>query len=257
MTSGIYKIENKVNGKVYIGKSINIKNRLRSHKCALSKADNVEGRTNHLLFFAVKKYGITNFTFDILEQLDISDSPLDREYLSQREIFFIDLYDSCNRNKGYNLVRTSPTVFATKEETRLSLSIRNTGDNNPNFGNRWTEEQKQNMSSIKKQQIKDGIYDWMKTEEWRKKLSNNSKKLWEDIDKKKKMADKVAEVNSKLRFYEYDKTTKELKRIWESMSEIIKAYPDYFKIAIYSVCNGYKKSYRGSIWRSEVKCDTL
>lgn len=257
MISGIYKIENTINGKVYIGKSIDIPSRFRSHKWALRQENNDEGRASRLLYNSVQKYGIEVFTFEILEQLEITESPEDRQYLSDREIFYIDKYDSCNRDKGYNLIRESPTLYATKEETRRLLSSSNTGENNPNFGNRWSEDQKQSMSEIKKKQIADGMYDWMKTDEWRTKLSENTKRLWQDEDKKKAMAIKVAEVTSKLRFYEYDKVTKELKRVWDSMSDILKEHPDYFKIAIYSVCNGYKKSYRGSIWKSERKCDTL
>ena len=34
------------------------------------------------------------------------------------------------------------------------------------------------------------------------------------------------------------------------MLEIIDKYPDFHKIAIYSVCNGWKKSYRGFVWKS-------
>lgn len=257
MISGIYKIENKIDGKVYIGKSLNIPSRFRSHKWALRQENNDEGRASRLLYRAVQKYGIENFTFEILEELSVSESPEDRQNLSDRELFYIDKYESCNRDKGYNLIRESPTVFATKQETRQRLSTANKGERNPNFGNRWSEEQKQKMSDIKKEQMSSSLYAWMRTEEWRTKISENASRLWQDEAKKKAMALKVSEATSKLRFYEYDKVTKELKRVWESMSEIIQAHPDYFKIAIYSVCNGYKKSYRGSIWRSEEKCDTL
>ena len=257
MISGIYKIENKVNGKVYIGKSINIPNRFRAHKWSLRQENNAEGRANKLLFYAVKKYGIDNFTFDIIEQLEITDDPEDRDLLSKREIHFIDLYDSCNSEKGYNLQRESPTLYATKEEVKLKISQLNKGERNPNFNNRWSPAQKQQMSEIKKRQIKEGLYDWMNTEEWKKKVSEKSIEQWKDPEKKKSMALKVSEATSRLRFYEYDKKTNELKRVWESISEIQREYPTYFLIAIYSVCNGYKKSYKGSIWKSERKCDTL
>lgn len=257
MISGIYKIENKTNGKVYIGKSLNIYNRFRTHKWALRQKDNADGRTNKLLFYAVKKYGIDNFTFDILEQLNITDRPEDRDLLSKRELHFIDLYDSCNSNKGYNLQRESPTVYATKEEVKLKISQLNKGEKNPNFNNRWSMEQKQQMSEIKKRQIKEGLYDWMQTEEWKKKVSDKSVEKWKDPERKKAMALKVSEVTSRLRFYEYDKKTKELKRVWESISEIKREHPTYFLIAIYNVCNGHKKSYKGSIWKSERKCAKL
>ena len=37
MTIGIYQIQNKINGKIYIGQSINIKKRLKQHLRDLKK----------------------------------------------------------------------------------------------------------------------------------------------------------------------------------------------------------------------------
>lgn len=64
------------------------------------------------------------------------------------------------------------------------------------------------------------------------------------------MARKVAEVTANLSFEQYDKKTGELVGTYRNMLEIIDKYPDFHKIAIYSVCNGWKKSYRGFIWKS-------
>lgn len=253
MTAGIYKITNTLNGKVYIGKSINIEARFRSHKWALRQENNKDRKANTLLFYAVKKHGIENFTFEIIEELTISISIKDREYLSEREIYYIDLFECCSRDKGYNLRRDSPTILELSQMQKEAMSNLMSGENNPNFGHRWSEEQKEAMSIIKKRQIEEGLYDWMRSGEWRKKLSDNSKRLWKDEDKKKQMAIRVAEATSKLRFYEYDKNTMELKRVWESMNEILQEHPDFHRISIYSVCNGHKKSYRGSVWRSEQK----
>ena len=69
---------------------------------------------------------------------------------------------------------------------------------------------KLSMSILKKQQIAEGVYDFMKTQEWRDKLSAWSKETWEDEEKKAIMSRKVAEVKSTLRFEQYDKTTGEL-----------------------------------------------
>jgi hypothetical protein len=92
-------------------------------------------------------------------------------------------------------------------------------------------------------------------DEWKSKISEASKKMWKDEDKKKAMADKVSKTRSEkgFRFYQYDKKTLELVKVWESMVDILSENPDYHNIAIYSVCNGYKKSYRGFIWRKESK----
>lgn len=60
---GIYKIRNCINGKVYIGQSINIKNRWKAHK------DNITTIYNHPLYNAFRKYGISNFEFSIIEEV--------------------------------------------------------------------------------------------------------------------------------------------------------------------------------------------
>ena len=59
---GIYKIENKVNGKVYIGQSIDIEKRWKSHISYLNKGIH---RNKHLQS-AWDKYGEGNFDKKIL-----------------------------------------------------------------------------------------------------------------------------------------------------------------------------------------------
>ena len=57
---GIYKITNKLNGKVYIGQSINIKQRWKQHRTnATVRKEN--------LYLAFQKYGLENFSFEVLE----------------------------------------------------------------------------------------------------------------------------------------------------------------------------------------------
>lgn len=97
------------------------------------------------------------------------------------------------------------------------------------------------------------MYDWMKSPEWKAKLSKNSKLLWKDEEKKAAMAEKVAEAKSILKFYQYCKISGELIREWNSIREIMLEHPDWHDKAIYGVCNGHKKSYRGFTWKSEKK----
>jgi group I intron endonuclease len=60
--SGIYKIENLINGKCYIGSASNFSKRWRNHKCLLS---NNKHHSIHLQR-AWNKYGQQNFKFEIL-----------------------------------------------------------------------------------------------------------------------------------------------------------------------------------------------
>ncbi len=89
MAIGIYKQENKLNGKIYIGQSVNIQKRYQQHLYdALNRCEEGTG-----VDFAIKKYGIENFDFDIVEEC-----PVDK--LDEREQQWIAYYDSYNN--GYN-----------------------------------------------------------------------------------------------------------------------------------------------------------
>ena len=87
MTCGIYKIENQLNKKCYIGQSINIEHRFAKHKCA---------KDDFYIHRALKKYGIENFTFKILEECSQNE-------LNDKEQFYIKTYNSLVPN-GYNMI---------------------------------------------------------------------------------------------------------------------------------------------------------
>lgn len=64
---GIYKITNLTNNKVYIGQSINILKRFRDHKqIAFDKRSHCY---DYPLYRAIRKYGIENFKFEIIEEV--------------------------------------------------------------------------------------------------------------------------------------------------------------------------------------------
>lgn len=86
MKGYIYKITNKVNGKSYIGQTrYTVEFRWRQH---IHKKDNVYFHN------AIHKYGIDNFTIEILEECKYED-------LNSREIFYIAKYNTFK--EGYNL----------------------------------------------------------------------------------------------------------------------------------------------------------
>lgn len=82
---GIYKITNKINGKSYIGQSIDILQRWSQHKRSKD--------FNNPLYLDMEEYGQQNFIYEIIEEC------LRRE-LNEKEKFWINYYDSY-RN-GYN-----------------------------------------------------------------------------------------------------------------------------------------------------------
>lgn len=91
MKTGIYKIENKVNGKVYIGQSKSIEIRWEHHKNRLRSGKH---HSNHLQR-AWDKYGSDNFDFSIIEECELCD-------LNKRETYWIKAFKSGDRNFGYN-----------------------------------------------------------------------------------------------------------------------------------------------------------
>ena len=63
---GIYKITNIINNKCYIGKSKDIENRWQYHKDYKNNAREY----NKPLYKALRKYGVENFNFEIVEELN-------------------------------------------------------------------------------------------------------------------------------------------------------------------------------------------
>ena len=90
---GIYKITNNINNKSYIGKSSDIEERWNYH---ISRY-NQEKEWDKPLYRAFRKYGIENFSFEILE---ILENEYD-ELANQREKYWIAFYQTYGAT-GYN-----------------------------------------------------------------------------------------------------------------------------------------------------------
>jgi group I intron endonuclease len=116
MSSGIYKITNTINGKVYIGSAIDIKQRFRTHKHLLK---NNKHFNNHLQA-SWNKHKEYAFTFEVLEYC-----LLVREDLINKEQYYIDLLECCNPLKGYNKKPHASSSLGIKisAQGRLNMSI--------------------------------------------------------------------------------------------------------------------------------------
>ena len=121
----IYKYTNKINGKVYIGQTNNLQKRFNGHK---SEAFNPKSKGYNLPFHcAIRKYGIKNFIYEVLEEIEDGES---QDFINDREIFFIAFYHSLTTENGYNLTMGGdgcPKLPLTYEE-KLSRSKLFTGD---------------------------------------------------------------------------------------------------------------------------------
>lgn len=144
----IYKITNNLNGKTYIGQTRgSLQARMRCHKSESKKS-----RSNQPIHKAIRKYGIENFKIQILEE----NIPT-RSLLNEREIYYISLYKSTNRENGYNV------------SVGGSDGLMLTGDKNPMFGKKRKDVSERNTKN-KDKTLKE-IYGEEKALEIKQKLS--------------------------------------------------------------------------------------
>ena len=93
--AGVYKITNTITGDFYIGSSQDIKHRWAAHKCVSVWKQ----RPGMKLYQAFIKYGLNNFTFDIIEET---------AELHNREQYYIEKLNPSYNNlyaKGRNIER--------------------------------------------------------------------------------------------------------------------------------------------------------
>lgn len=133
--TGIYCIENLINGKKYIGQAVDIAARWRHHRCLLDK-----GKHHSIaLQRAWNKYSDNNFKFYVLEECEA-------ESLSDCEIKWIKQLDTYKH--GYNMTAGGEGQLGRPQtpEQRKHLSEINMGPLNPNYGLKRSLETRQKMS---------------------------------------------------------------------------------------------------------------
>jgi len=123
MKSGIYKYQNIIDGKLYIGSAVDFIDRWNVHKYALKNQKHHSSRLQN----AVNKYGIENFEFKILEEVE----PIKKKLL-EREQYYLDFYKSYEEDKGYNIARATRS---------------------PMFGRNHTKETRNHLSKVRKGEI--------------------------------------------------------------------------------------------------------
>ena len=87
---GIYKITNLLNKKSYIGQSVDISNRIKTHiKCGLG----IDTPPTNKFYQSLQEIGVWNFSFEVLEKCS-------KEKLNEKEKYWIDFYKTTDY--GYN-----------------------------------------------------------------------------------------------------------------------------------------------------------
>lgn len=111
---GIYSIENIINHKKYIGQSVNVEHRWYCHRSDLKN----KKHDNDYLQKSWNKYGEENFQFRVLEQCP-------RDMLNEKERYYIDLYNTMNRDYGYNLKSGGQDRNYVTDDIKKKISIAN------------------------------------------------------------------------------------------------------------------------------------
>lgn len=114
---GIYKFENNINHKVYIGQSCSVETRYSQH---FHNHKNKKLHDYNTKFYrALRKYGFENFTFSIIEQKeDYSKQELNE--LEQKWIAYYNSYEN-----GYNSNRGGERVTERGEEHPMAKLTNN------------------------------------------------------------------------------------------------------------------------------------
>jgi len=119
----IYKATNQINDKSYIGQTTKkLSKRIYNHQ---------KSKRNLPFYNAISKYGIKNFTWEVLEKCD------NQKQLNEMEFHYIKQYNTLSPN-GYNLTQGFGNTTTGYKFTKQQLEKRSKmmiGKNNPNYGN--------------------------------------------------------------------------------------------------------------------------
>lgn len=132
---GIYLIKNKINNKCYIGQSINIQKRIKTHCNAL----NNNTHPNKHLQSSWNKYDESNFEFKILKCCK-------SKYLNRFEKLFIRKYDSFYNGYNNTLGGESMLGYKHTDETKEKMRQKRLGKTSYWKGKKLSDEHKRKIS---------------------------------------------------------------------------------------------------------------
>lgn len=134
----IYKYTNKINNKVYIGQTTRERLRKYEHKKAT--------KDNTYFHKAVLKYGIDNFSYEILFKVTGWDKDLVCKVLNMWESYYVALYQSNSIDYGYNLTSGGDSCYSTTEYAKQKMR------------EGWNNQAVKERASISHKGNKNGMY---------------------------------------------------------------------------------------------------
>jgi group I intron endonuclease len=209
----VYQHRNKINGKVYIGITMQTPEQRWRHG---------EGYKSSPHFYAaIQKYGWDNFEHNILFQ------NLTKEEACKKEQELIAKYNSMNREYGYNST-SGGDIFVMNEETKQKISQSLMGNKN-GLGHPCSEEKKKKISEAQKGR--------RLTEEHKQKLSEAAKKRHTPCSEQAK--ENIRKASHKKPVY-----CEELNKVFESVQECSRQL-GIPATNISKLCNGRGKTLKG------------
>ena len=179
----VYKIQNKKNGKHYIGQTIqSLKSRKKDHR-------NCQDRLSNLaLYRAFRKYGFDSFEWEIIHHAK------DKADLDKMEKYYIQLYKTMSPKNGYNMTyggeggahpseirekisnSLKGRVFTETTRKKLSISLKGkyTKENSSWWGRKHTDEERKKIGKAQKG-IRNHNYGKKASVETRNKMSEAHK----------------------------------------------------------------------------------
>jgi len=127
---GIYKITSPT-GKIYIGQSVDVYYRFLKYSL-------YDCKKQRKLYCSLKRHGVKNHKFEILELVD-------SKLLNEKEVYYINLFKSFNSEFGLNLTSGGDSRGAFSEESKKRCSIAQMG-NKKNLGKKRSIETRKKMS---------------------------------------------------------------------------------------------------------------
>ena len=211
----VYKHQNKINGKIYIGITMQEPEKRWGN-------NGINYKTSPHFYAAIQKYGWNNFDHDILFE------NLTHDEACSKEQELIEYYNSMNREFGYNST-SGGDIFIMNEETKQKISHSMMGNTN-GLGHPCSDEKKRKISESQKGRTF--------TEEHKQKLSAATKQRHVPCseEKKKKLSQNYP---NKRKVY-----CEELDTIYESVQECGRQL-GIPATNITKLCNGRGKTLKG------------
>lgn len=160
--------------------------RFKEHSVSLTR----KTHTNEYLIRAWEKYGEVNFSFDVICECS-------KEELDAKEKYYIRLYNTINRDYGYNLEEGGRHGTHKSVETLQKMSVAGTKRT-------WSDEMKKHFSDIKKgkhhseetkqklRELRGGMLGKKHSEETKQKMRESRLKIFETEE-----GDRLKEIASK------------------------------------------------------------